>query len=537
MDKNQLILHAIHTRTDSCLVDDIDIIDNQLSTEGLLENPSLEDLDGYEEHIARAQWLAYTLDDGVLKELVNQVKVKGNDVLRASSSFHTSKEELVRFCKEELKETLSDAEIIKKITPYDDGAYTCMPGYLNMLSNIILMQGLVDLWLDLMDSLRYFPLQGALLYQLKTTEEYSNVFKHLGASEAFHRKKVVMYLLRDRLFETMVKEHDYLTQNSENDSLNEEVIQLAENELAKWEESAENVINESFDIMLAYFTMQEMCEWYVGKLAHANRKAERYAQMDFYALEKIEAYISARLDLRDIDFKTSSLEALTYYAKRVAAGAEIESDNITELLNCFSLHVYTEEAFTTPVLSDLALDNMRNVYNCIIKVGGDWLHISKEYEPCEVSDTQPYYEQLFRTQIGDSYWLAILLLMCETTEDFDYFRNVCVRMFEVFFPVQSLMDPLFLPAYLGDVLVVQMFKDYKNEYEMKLIECVKRISLLLRILSANDGEMSNEAVSTLINRKSEWDEERKQLNTYNKNLVDFLDGYMDKVMKKYGKQE
>lgn len=537
MDKNQLLLLTIHTRTDSSLVDDIDIIENQLSSEGLSENPSLEDLDDYDEHITRAQWLAYTLDEDVLSGLVEEIKHKGNDVLRASSSFHTSREDLVRFCKEELNESLTDAEIIKKITPYDDGAYTRMPGYLDMLSSIIFRQGLVDLWLDLMNSLRYFPLQGALLYQLKTTEECLTIFRHLAANESFHRKKVAMYLLRDRMFDIMVREHDYLIQNSENDDLDGWLGQLAEAELDKWEESFEGVINESFGVMLSYFTMQEMCEWYVGKLAHANRKAERYAQMDFYALEKIEAYISGRLDLSMIDFETSTLEALTYYANRVADGAEIEKNKIGVMLTNIAMHVYTDKAFTTPVLSELSLSNMRHIYSCIIKEGGDWLHISKDFEPAEVSDTHAYYHQLYRIQVGDSYWLAILLLMCETTEDEDYFKKVCERLYEVFKPVQSSMDPLFLPAYLGDVLVAQVFKGYKDAYEMKLIECIKSITLLLRVLSANNGEMCSGVASALANRNSEWEKERIQLSTYNKNLVEFLDGYMSKVEKSYGDKE
>lgn len=534
MDKNRLILQAIHTRTDSCLVDDINIIENKLTTEGLSEMPSLDDLDDYEEHISRAQWMAYTLDENVLDDLVEQVKAKGYDVLRASSAFHTSKEELVRFCKEELNESLSDAEIINKITPYDDGTYTRLPEYLDMLSSIIWKQGLIDLWLYLMDILRYFPLQGALLYQLKTTDDFLSVLKHLDAYESFRRKRVVMYLVRDLMFETMGKEHDYLIQNSNSDNLDEGLRQLAQTELCKWEANFESVINESFGIMSAYFTMQELSEWFVGKLAHANKKAEKYAQMDFYALERIEAFVSERLDLHVIDFKASTLDALTYYAKRVAEGAEIEKCKLGELLSNISLHVYTDKAFTTPVLSELTLCNMRHIYNCIVKDGGDWLHVSKDYEPAEVSDSQPYYDKLFRSQIGDSYWLAILMLMCESTEDADYFKKVCERLFDVFAPIQSIMDSLFLPAYLGDVLVVQVFKGYKNEYEMKLIESIKRMSLLLRVLSANDGDMTNETASALINRKSEWDEERKQLNTYNKNLVDFLDGYMDKVVKMYG---
>lgn len=344
-----------------------------------------------------------------------------------------------------------------------------------------------------------------------------------------------MYLLRDRMFDIMVKEHDYLIQNSENDDIDEELSLLAETELDKWENGLEGVINRTFGIMLAYFTMQEMCEWYVSKLAHANRKAERFAQMDFYALEKIEAYISGRLDLRIIDFRNSTLNALTYYAKRVSVGREIDKSKIGELLSNISMRVYADKAFTTPVLSEHLLSNMRHIYSCIIKEGGDWLHISKDYEPAEVSDTQPYYEQLFRTQIGDSYWLAILLLMCETTEDENYFKKVCERLYEVFVPVQSSMDGLFLPAYLGDVLVAQVFKDYKDEFEMKLIENIKRMSLLLRVLSANSGDMSNDVASALIDRKSEWEDERKLIGAYNKNLVDFLDGYICKVEKRYGK--
>lgn len=537
MDKKQLLIQAIHTRTDNCLVDDINIINDNPTSDGLSTAPSLDDLDLYEESITRSQWFAYTLDRDILSALVDDVKAKGLDVLRASSSFNIDKDELVRYCREELSDVYSDADIISKITPYDDGAYTRVPGYLNVLSCLVLRQGYLDLWLDLLNSLKYFPIQGVLLYRLHTVKECKQVITSLDIMESFGRKQVVLYLLRDRMFEIMIKEHDYLQSNSKNETLPDDVRQMAEEELSKWQESIDERIEEMISVFYKYFSAQQMCEWYVSKLAHAKRKAEKYAQMDFYALNKIEPHIARNLDIRKIDFESSTLEALTYYAKKVTEGLDAEKVLLGFLLVNITKRIYTEKSFTTPNLNDATLENMRCIYECIIKEGGDWLHVSAEYEPKEVSDTEQYYSSLFRSQIGDSYWLSILLLMCEKTEDIEYFKKVCERLYSVCKCDQSTLDSLFLPAYLGEVLVVQIFKDLKDEYEATLIETIKRISLLMRILSANDGEMSAKVAMRLIDRNTEWNKERERMNTYNKNLVEYLDKYMNNVQKRYGKQE
>lgn len=535
MDKNQLLIQAIHTRTDHCLIDDVNIINENPTSDGLSITPSLDDLDLYDESITRSQWFAYSLDRDTLSSLVDDVKTKGLDVLRASSSFHIDKDELVRYCREDLSDEYSDADIISKITPYDDGAYTRVPGYLNVLSSLVLRQGYIDLWLDLLNSLKYFPIQGALLYRLHTIMECKQVIASLDSMESFGRKQVVLYLLRDRMFEIMIKEHDYLQNNSDNDTLPNDVRQLVNDELSNWQESIEERIEEMISVFYKYFSAQQMCEWYVSKLAHAKRKAEKYARMDFYTLDKIEPHIARNLNILEIDFESSTLEALTYYAKKVAEGLDAEKALLGFLLKNITRRIYTEKAFTTPNLNDATLENMRCIYECIIKEGGDWLHVSADYEPKEVSDTEQYYSSLFRSQIGDSYWLSILLLMCEKTEDMEYFKKVCERLYTVCKTDQSSLDSLFLPAYLGEVLVVQIFKDFKDEYEASLIEIIKRISLLIRVLSANDCEMSENVAQELIKRSTEWNKERECMNTYNKNLVEYLDKYLNNVQKMYGK--
>jgi recombinational DNA repair protein RecR len=85
--------------------------------------------------------------------------------------------------------------------------------------------------------------------------------------------------------------------------------------------------------------------------------------------------------------------------------------------------------------------------------------------------------------------------------------------------------------YLAELIVLQVLKDEKDAYELYLITNVCNLYHVLRILSANDGDMSDENKQTLRKRViAEWDYEKKLSQQY-KVQTEFLDGYLKKVFK------
>ena len=89
----------------------------------------------------------------------------------------------------------------------------------------------------------------------------------------------------------------------------------------------------------------------------------------------------------------------------------------------------------------------------------------------------------------------------------------------------------------GDILLEKTgmqlvrFEDEKDAYELYLITNVCNLYHVLRILSANDGDMSDENKQTLRKRViAEWDYEKKLSQQY-KVQTEFLDGYLKKVFK------
>jgi hypothetical protein len=122
--------------------------------------------------------------------------------------------------------------------------------------------------------------------------------------------------------------------------------------------------------------------------------------------------------------------------------------------------------------------------------------------------------------------------MTEEIEDKDYFHMVLNILTGLASFDKSLFnDNYFVSFYLAELIVLQVLKDEKDAYELYLITNVCNLYHVLRILSANDGDMSDENKQTLRKRViAEWDYEKKLSQQY-KVQTEFLDGYLKKVFK------
>ena len=122
--------------------------------------------------------------------------------------------------------------------------------------------------------------------------------------------------------------------------------------------------------------------------------------------------------------------------------------------------------------------------------------------------------------------------MTEEIEDKDYFRSVVNRLAGLARFDKSLFnDNYFVSFYLAELIVLQVLKEEKDAYEQYLITDVCNLYHVLRILSANDGDMSDKNRETLKKRViAEWEYEKRLSQQY-KEQTEFLDGYLMKVLK------
>ena len=531
MMHEDIIRSYLHTRTSNNLIQAIEDLAKleDLHSPKQPQYPTLDDLDELNDTITHVEWLAYVVEESHLHSLVDEVKKKGLDVLRATKTFHTSSEELVRFCRKELTDSLSDEEVIAKITPYDDGAYTRLPEYVDILAALIWKQHLYVLWVRLVEILNYFPLQGALLYDIKTVNECQIIIDCINDNETISRRKVLLYLLRERMFELMRQEIDYLNTNSEDDELDEQIRLLAEEEKAKWADTIKVITAAFYEKMLVAFGIEDMIEWYSKKYTQAKRKSAKYAKYEFETLSMLDGYLEKSIVWSELFCEKYSLDALLYLAKKASEADNQPKEFYVSLIDNITQHIYTDRGYIVPTVSEDTINCMREVYSCVIKSNKDWTGVSDYYHPKEKKDDEEYYKALFRAQVGDGFWLATLLLMGGETNNQDLFNKVVSQMIEYCDDTLSSNDAYFLPLYIGEIVVSQIFMDRKDEYECAVIDNVERISLTLRALSANAGIVSDKVKQKLKNKKEEWDKEFKILSSYDKRQADFLNDYYNKA--------
>lgn len=533
MIHEDIIRKYLHSRTSNNLLQailDISKLEDLQKTMGP-KRPTLDDLDELNDTITHVEWLAYIVEESHLNSLVEEVRSKGLDVLRATKAFHTTSDELVKFCRKELADSLSDDEMIVKITPYDDGSYTRLPEYVGVLAGVIWKQRLYYLWIQLVDILKYFPLQGALLYDIKTVNECLNIIDRIYCNETISRKKVLLYLLRERMFELMRQEIDYLHTNSEDEEQEEKIRILAKEEALGWEAQINEVSAAFFEKMLATFGIEDMIEWYSKKYTEAKRKSAKYAKYEFESLARLDGYLEMSIVWSELACERYSLDALLYLAKKASVADNQPTDFYVSLIDNITKHIYSDKGFMVPTVSEDTINCMRDVYACVIKSEKDWTGLSDIYHPKDKKDDEEYYKALFRAQTGDGFWLATLILMGGETNNPSLFNKVVSQMFEYCNEPLSSNDAYFLPLYIGEIVVSQIFLDSKDEYECNVIDKIERISLTLRALSANAGAVSDQVKEKLKNKNEQWDKEFKILSSYDKRQADFLNNYYNNACK------
>ena len=133
---------------------------------------TLDYLDFADENMEHGFYLGFTLTRKVLTSLLEEVKAKGDMVVMESRMMNERPKDFYQFCKQCLNEKFLDDEVIATANQYNNGDYTELPGYVSVLGHVMLVQGKIDLWTELLCSLRYYPLQGALLHQLSHTHQF-----------------------------------------------------------------------------------------------------------------------------------------------------------------------------------------------------------------------------------------------------------------------------------------------------------------------------------------------------------------------------
>ena len=490
---------------------------------------TLNDFAFFSEHMEHGFYLSYKVSKAVLSKMVDNIDGKSESFLDNCRSMNDRRGDFAKYCLNELQDEKTDAEIVEMMNPYNSGDYIELPLGVYDLSYFLLCDNRYDLYAKLLSNLYYFPLQGAMICWVHGLDAGFAIWKEL---EKINPKRihVIQYLLRDRILKLLGDEPDQLERNAQNEYIQEKDRKLGEQLLKDWINRADKYANHLVKLSLNRFGANDTAVWYSRKKAQLIGRDQKFIKYELAALDRIEKSLKSQLDLTVDMIADKDLDTLFYYASVATKTDSLSKDFYIELIKAICQHIYCDRYVRPLKLDDESFQTMRNVYRCVLKGKVDGIQTMSTYRQTSKND-QNHYSSFFRNAMGDSWWLSIMVLMAEETEDVDYFRKTTGILLKLASFEKSLFNEYyFSPLYIAELIVVQVLKGEKNAFENYLITRACNLHYVLRILLANNGELSDENKKLLKNRvEAEWQCEKSMAQQY-KQPTDYLEEYLKKAI-------
>lgn len=488
----------------------------------------LKDLAFIEENMGHGFYLGLEIDCDVLSELTNMVDVTNEMFLLKCRSMDVNREYFVQFCKKELADELPNEEVIKKIVRYNDGAYLELPSGIHTLGVILLRKNALDIWCSLLVKLHYFPIQGALIYSLKTVEQCLDVWELL-LEKNYQRFKVLAYLLREHMMRLLAKESDLLERNAQSDLLEDEDRKYGQQLYASWIDNMPKYVERMVGLWLETFGAQEMAGWYSNMYARLDSTQRNYIANELKCAEQVGKFLTQAVEPNKDAIATADYQTLLYYMG-IAMQRELKGEICKDMTERLCHLTYNERYIPQMKLEERTFETLRHIYYCIINSGVDGLSMMmRERYPMEGFAVN--WDKAFRSCSADSIWLSALLLQIETIEDRDYFWKVVDCLYRLAnYEKSTVTDYYFMPFYIAEIIAIQIIPDQKDEFEAMMIDRVSNLHFLLRVLTANEGELSKANKAALKFRcDREWHWEKQLISQQLKEQTDYLDEYVRKI--------
>lgn len=488
---------------------------------------TLDYLDFVDENMEHGFYLGFAPSHDIFKSLLDDVIAKGDIVIMESRMMNERPKDFYQFCKWQLKDQLSDDEVIATANIYNNGDYTEVPGYISALGHLMLRQKEIELWVELLCTMKYYPLQGALLHQLHTTELCMKVWDVLKAKNPT-RLKVLAWLIRSRISRLMVQEWEYLERNAENEEICEDDHNLALNELYVWKASVKQRITALVREWIVVFGNAEMSEWYSGKQARVKSMSRRYAEYEQRVINVVGEILSSTITIDEKMIDGKDLSTLLYYASLIEQG-KADKGLSKKLIQAVCHQVYHQRYVPELKLSEDSLAMLRSIYRCLLMSGENGYRLMSDERYADDGRIEGYNLDYHITR-GDAFWLSVLILANEEKEESGWLQDALCYL-NVVNDGGFDQEFFFIPYYLGEMIVSQVMTSEKDAYEQMLITDVNNLTMVLRVLSANNGVLSDDNKILLRERvEREWKLE-KQLNLQRKQPhLEFLEEYLKKCL-------
>lgn len=199
------------------------------------------------------------------------------------------------------------------------------------------------------------------------------------------------------------------------------------------------------------------------------------------------------------------------------------------LINAIANNIFSNQSYPPTVLNEQWFNQQRIIYNCLNQSKSDGLDIlQKAHKPLE-----GYKVDLgvsMRNVRQTSYWLAMLLLSLEDSKDEGKFKEYTERLFrDTRYSIESLTDDVFAPYYIAELIVSQVMQEQKDNFESEIIEKIPYLVFVIRVLTANQGKMSDKIKKLLVACiNTDWEAERKLLSQNKMVQLQFYDDFVAK---------
>lgn len=465
--------------------------------------------------------LKYEQISSLIDSLNNDLE---NEVLLRSRFYHNSGDKALKELNDIYKSDASDDSIIRRIDIYNDGSYTELPLAVDAISYICQLHGFDDLWLKLFDALRYFPLQGSMLYQIRTIDGYIKLLKHESGRQY---SKVISRIALDKFLKMICDIPERLISNRDSKVLNDEQQTYCSRLLDQWNDKYNELVLEASELLIESLGVVDFVSWLSREMRRVEGMSPQYAIYPSRALQVMREIADKHASEHECDLSECSIDSLLYYANLADTYSEAYCKALADAICKLA---YSGQRVQTIPLTDDSFAKLRSIYNLLIRANIDGMELMLKYrKPDEGYAVDPKVSMSIH--YGDNFWLPVLVLQHENYLIVEKFKNLLHFLFNRINKCSIIsFDDYFTSFYLAELIVTQIIPDLKNDFESSLINNVSDLVFVLRVLTANEGNMDNEIVKELKTRISaEWQYEKVLYSKRNQDQIRFLEEYINKL--------
>lgn len=485
--------------------------------------PTLEYLTEIEENMDGGFFVGFQPNRETLAALVESLDGKALELAAESRGIDRKSDFLRRFC-EKLDEKKDEDAIVESIDNYNDGSYLELPLSVQALAYLLAKREYWNEYYRLLELLNYYPLQGSMIKSLSNVYDLITV---VNMVDTHNGRKSVQYLLREQCFRMLIEESDVLKSNRDDETLSATAREYIKDLIDQIDNDKPQIVESVIAVWLKVFGKEELTSWLSEKRTQAEHKHPKFGKPELDLVEMMsQSYTLDESDIEEFVLDDKGFQTLVTLASHA-------DDKIVckKMIQALRKNIFSERSYPPATITDSWFEQSRTIYRCLMKSGEDGLKMLEE----ERKHFEGYKVDLkasLQCIRQEAYWIAVLLLSLENGSEEGLFKTYIDYLFkDTRYSMESLSDDVFTPYYVAELLVTQVMKGQKDAYEKRLIEEIPYLVFVIRVLSANDGEMSDEIKLMLSQRiKADWYSERKLMSQRKVKNLAFYDEFVKNLI-------